>query len=77
MLKLRTEGTKSILKALKFFFLIYAAFSVLYTINYFYIVYSNNVSNNNIKPRNSLGLDFQTTEWGNDKISWKLNNGKY
>jgi len=77
MLKLRTEGTKSILKALKFFFLIYAAFSVLYTINYFYIVYSNNVSNNNIKPRNSLGLDFQTTEWGNDKISWKFNNGKY
>jgi len=67
---MRAEGTK----AIKFFFLVYIAFSVLYTLNYFYVVYSNNyASNNNIKPRNSLGLDFQTGDWGNDKLSW----GKY
>ena len=67
---MRAEGTK----AIKFLFLVYIAFSVLYTLNYFYVVYSNTyASNNNIKPRNSLGLDFQTSEWGNDKLSW----GKY
>ncbi|CAB4384850.1 uncharacterized protein OCT59_005586 [Rhizophagus irregularis] len=64
---MRAEGTK----AIKFLFLVYIAFSVLYTLNYFYVVYSNTyASNNNIKPRNSLGLDFQTSEWGNDKLSW-------
>ena len=73
MFKLRAEGSK----ALKFLFLVYIAFSVLYTMNYFYVVYSNNDASNSIKPRNSFGLDFQTSEWGDDKLYWKSNNGKY
>jgi hypothetical protein len=65
MFKPRTEGMK---KALKFFFLVYIAVSVLYTMKYFYVDYLKD-DNSKIKQRDN-------SEWGSDKLSWKSRSGK-